>query len=66
MRPLRDRLGEAMRLAAGYAVQVSGRAWDAIDEDVREHWRGKADRLLEVSAQCGVLIVKQPPRDDAP
>lgn len=60
MRALRDRLGEAMRLAA-HSPGPRIPAWDAERErgdEVREHWRVEADRLLDAARRCGVSIIE--------
>ncbi len=58
-RLLRDRIGEAMRLAAHHPGPRIPRWNDPRDraEEVREHWRVEADRLLLFARQCGFAIV---------
>ncbi len=70
MRQLRDRLGEAMRLAAYSGSKISGPkipAW--VDERpkaeaYREHWRSEADRLLGVVGRCGLAVIERTITDD--
>lgn len=67
MRPLRDRLGEAMRIASHHPGPAIAPWAEMLDdpkgysaEEKREHWRGEADRLLIFAPRCGVAITETP------
>jgi hypothetical protein len=52
-RPLRDRLGEAIRRARLGSIRP---LWSDLDDKLREQWREHADALLISARNCGLRI----------
>jgi hypothetical protein len=52
-RPVRDRVGEALRR---WTVGALRPLWADAAESKREEWRGFADQFIRIAANCGVKI----------
>lgn len=57
-RPLRDRLGEAVRRSR---IGLAEPLWASLDDDMREEYRKSADRLVILGKELGFRVEDENP-----